>query len=153
MPEPILAASHIETLSRGFHILAAMVAVGALVFQRVALRPALDEAGSPEIAEAVRRRWAPFINIAITFLLITGFYQFFASGIPKGKAESSYHMLFGLKFVVALGVFFIASALAGRSAALAGIRAKGRTWLGVAIVLSLVIVAISLHLREVAVPA
>jgi len=146
---PILAAAIDDSIVRGIHLLAAMLAVGALVFQRVALRPALDERGDPELAEAIRRRWAPWVHGVIVILLATGFWRFFTIGLPKGEADPSYHMLFGMKFLAAFGVFFVASALAGKGPALARFRAAGRTTLGVGILLALVVLAISLHLREI----
>ena len=39
------------------------------------------------------------------------------------------HPLFGVKFLAALGVFFIASALTGRTAALAGMRRNANSWM------------------------
>ncbi len=149
---PILGAASAETWSRGFHIFAAMLAVGSLVFQRVALRPALLETPNPELADGIRRRWVPVVYLVITILLVTGFYQFMVAGVPKGKADSSYHMWFGMKFVAALAIFFLASALVGRSRALEKIRAKGSLWLSVAILLAIGVVAISLHLRSIHAP-
>ena len=144
----LLANAVAEDLSRGAHLLFAMIAVGALVFQRVALRPALDEGGSPELAEGIRRRWAPVVHVVITLLLVTGLYQLMTAGLAKGKADSSYHMWFGIKFIAALAIFFLVSALAGRSQGLAGFREKGKRWLGVSILLAVVVVAISIHIRS-----
>ena len=90
----------------------------------------------------------PVVHIAITLLIVTGLYQLMTAGLAKGKVDSSYHMWFGIKFIAALVIFFFASALAGRSAALAGIREKGKRWLGVSILLALVVVAISIHIRS-----
>jgi len=144
----VLAAAIDDSIVRGIHLFAAMVAVGALVFQRVALRPALDETGSAALAEAVRRRWAPWVHGTITILLATGFWRFFTVGLPKGEADPSYHMWFGMKFLAALGVFFVASALIGRSPALARFRNAGRATLGAGILLAIAVIAISVHLRE-----
>ena len=149
----LAAAGGAETISRGIHLLCAMLAVGELVFQRLALRPALEANPNAELAESIRRRWAPMTHIAITLLLVTGMYQLMKAGIPKGKEDSAYHMWFGIKFVAALGIFFIVTALAGRSAAFEKLRQKGGLWGSIAIVLALVVIAISLHLRAIPVPA
>lgn len=145
----VLATTTGEWVSRGAHLLAAMVAVGGLVMARVAVRPALDEAGETPVAEGIRRRWAPVVYTAITLLIATGFYQFFVAGIPKGETDSKYHMWFGMKFAAALAVFFIASAVTGRSRALEGVRRSGRLWLSLAILLAVGIVAVSLYLRSI----
>jgi hypothetical protein len=52
-----------------------------------------------------------------------------------------------------LGIFFIASALVGRSAGTAGIRQNARKWLAVNFFLALIIIAISGFLRMRRVPA
>ena len=149
----IAAVSDPESISRGIHLLCAMLAVGALVFQRIALRPALDATPSPELGESIRKRWAPVTHLAITLLIVTGMYQLMKAGIPKGKEESSYHMWFGIKFVAAMGIFFLVTALGGRSAAFEKLRQGGRLWGSVAIILALVVIGISLHLRQIPVPA
>ena len=141
-----------ETVSRGIHLLCAMLAVGAIAYQRFALRPALDAHPSPELAEAARKRWAPFTHALITLLIATGIVQLMVAGMPKGEATKSYHMWFGIKFLAAMGVFFLVSVLGGRSNLAVRFREKGRLWGGVALLLAIVIVAISLHLRALPLP-
>lgn len=148
-PTLLLATAPGDSALRAIHLVAAMLAVGALVFQRVALRPALDEGGSPELAEAVRRRWAPWVHGTILVLLATGFWRFFTVGMAKAEGVPGYHMLVGIKILAAFGVFFVASALIGTGSALARFRAAGRRTLTIGILLALVVIAISLHLREI----
>ncbi|MDX1961498.1 MAG: hypothetical protein SFX18_00005, partial [Pirellulales bacterium] len=66
----------------------------------------------------------------------------------KGTYVLFYHSLFGLKFLLALGIFFIASALAGRSAGLQKIRDQAPFWLNVNLALILAVVVISGLLRQ-----
>lgn len=136
---------------RWMHILAAITAVGATIFMRQALLPAvntLPEASRPEFHEAVRSRWAMYIHLSIGFLLLSGFYNFIAivrgNDFPDG---SKYHMLFGIKFLLALAIFFIASMLVGRSAASAKFRQSRQFWLTLNVVLAVVLVCISGILR------
>ena len=142
-----------EWVSRGVHVFAAMLAVGALAFQAFALRPALGAEEAPELAESIRKRWAPFTHIAITLLIVTGLYQLMVAGIPKGKETSSYHMYFGIKFLLAMVVFFFVSALGGRSAAFQKLRENGATWGRLTLLIAIVIVALSMMLRSIPHPA
>ncbi len=64
---------------RWAHVLAAIVAMGGLVFARFALVPTLsdvDEATRDRIHEGVRRRWLPWVIGAITVLLVSGLLNF-----------------------------------------------------------------------------
>jgi uncharacterized membrane protein len=139
---------------RWLHIVAAVAAVGGTIFMRVALVPAA--AGLPEdahraLSEAIRRRWSKVVMAAILFLLVSGLWNFLtinASFKAAGlKIPALYHPLFGVKFLLALGIFYIASSLAGRSAATAKFRANAKTWLTVNMVLGILVICISGVLR------
>jgi len=146
----LAATSNGDLVSRGLHLLAAMVAIGGLAFQRLALRPALEKCEDPELAEAIRRRWAIVTHSVITVLLLTGLYQLMTIGMAKGKLDSSYHMWFGIKFMAAMGVFFLASVLGGRSSLSAKFRENAKLWLTITLLLGVGIVVISLALRTYA---
>jgi hypothetical protein len=60
-----------------------------------------------------------------------------------------YHAIFGVKFLAALGVFFIASVLVGTGQGLAALRAKRAKWLTVLLVLAGVIIILSGILNRV----
>jgi hypothetical protein len=65
---------------RWAHVLAAIVAMGGLVFARFAIVPALsevDQATRDRIHESIRRRWLPWVIGAITVLLVSGLLNFF----------------------------------------------------------------------------
>lgn len=145
---------------RWAHVLAAIVAMGGLVFARFALLPALDAeepATRDRIHDAIRRRWLPWVIGAITLLLASGlanFILFNARVKEEGWADgawmrqTSYHALFGVKFLLALAVFYFASALVGRGAGTQWIRnARGR-WLSVTLALALGIVLLSGWMRQ-----
>ena len=140
---------------RWMHMLAAMVAVGGTIFMRVALVGAvqsLAEDQRPAFHEAIRSRWAKYVAGAILFLLVSGLYNFLTTHAAFKNAEDIalpkyYHPLFGVKFLLALGVFFIASSLAGRSGATEKFRRNRRYWLSVNLLLSVIIVCISGVLR------
>ena len=100
--------------------------------------------------EQVRSRWSKVVMAAIAFLLLSGFYNFFL--IVSGKRVPAdlnglYQAMFGIKFLLALVIFFIASALMGRSAAFAGIRSKAKLWLTLNLTLAVILVCISGAMR------
>ncbi|MGB0716074.1 MAG: hypothetical protein ACPGXK_09360 [Phycisphaerae bacterium] len=128
-------------VSRALHLLAVMAAVGGAIFQRVALSPA-DQVDEGIIA-AQRARWSKVIFSSIGVIMLTGFLNFWILAIQPKVEPMPYHALFGLKFLLAMGIFFLASALAGRSEGLASFRQKASSWLSIVIVLAVVIVLLS----------
>ena len=78
----------------------------------------------------------------IALLLLSGLFNYMQQ-IPKHKGDGLYHALLGTKMLLALVVFFIASALVGRSAAFEKMRQNRATWMGLIVLLSALIVGIS----------
>jgi hypothetical protein len=58
-----------------------------------------------------------------------------------------YHMLFGIKFLLAMVVFTVASLLAGKTALADKLRASAKFWMSLNILLAVLIVCISGILR------
>jgi uncharacterized membrane protein len=147
-------------LLRWAHILAAIVAMGGLVFARYGLLPALAEVDAStrdRIHDAIRRRWLPWVIGAITVLLVSGLANFLifngrvkAEGWADGEwmRQTSYHALFGAKFLLAMVVFYFASALVGRGEGTQWVRADRAKWLSVTVGLSLAIVLLSGWMRQ-----
>ena len=132
-------------LFRWMHILAAITAVGGAIFMRMALLPAaasLPETERKQLEEQVRSRWVKWIMAAILFLLVSGFYNFLTTN-ARYKLPPLYQGLFGVKFLLALAIFFLASVLSGRSAAGQRFRRNARTWLTLNVVLAVALVCIS----------
>ena len=137
---------------RWMHIVPAVVAGGATAFAWIALLPALallPEADRLRLRETIDRRWRVVVMVCITLLLVSGIANFVLYQVPVHKGQSLYHALFGVKFAAAMIVFFLASALSGRSAAFAPIRANSRFYVGIAATLVLVILLISGALRSI----
>ena len=137
---------------RWMHIVPAVVAGGATAFARIALLPALatlPDAERLRLKDAIDRRWRVVVMVCITLLLVSGIANFVLYQAPVHKGQTLYHALFGIKFLAALIVFFLASALSGRSPALAPIRANSRFYVGVAAALVLAILLISGVLRSI----
>jgi uncharacterized membrane protein len=142
---------YVSVLFRWLHILPAMVAVGGAIFMRMALLPALSEVPDAQRAtlhEAIRSRWSKWIMGAILLLLISGFYNFFTL-TSRYKLPPAYHMLFGIKFLLALAIFTLASFLSGRTAIAQRMRQNARTWLNLNVALAVLLVCISGVMRNV----
>jgi len=137
---------------RWMHIVPAVVAGGATVFSALALLPALGTRPDAErlaVREAIMTRWRWVVMTCITLLLGSGLANFFLYQAPAHRGQPLYHGLFGLKFLMAMTVFFLASALTGRSAGLARIRANARFWTGLNAALVVAIVLVSGILRSI----
>ena len=130
-------------LLRWMHIFGAVLLVGGLCFSRFALLPALadtEEDSREKFQERIRRKWLPWVIIAITLLLVSGLANFLlfnstvtSQGWGNGEwmKQTSYHTIFGVKFLLALLVFYFASGLVGRGSGTAWIRSDRARWLGV----------------------
>ena len=145
---------------RWAHVLAAIVAMGGIVFARFALLPALsevDEATRDRIHDGIRRRWLPWVIGAITVLLASGLANFLLFN-ARVKAEgwaggawmrmTNYHALFGAKFLLAMVAFYFASALVGRGAGTQWVRNDRAKWLSVTLGLTLAVVLLSGWMRQ-----
>jgi len=140
-------------VARWLHIISAALAIGVPIFMRFVLMPARQQLDEPQRAvlhEAIMARWRVFVYVMIVVFLATGFWTFL--GVARWRsfepdARFRYHLLIGIKILIALGMFFISSALAGRSAALAGMRRNAKLWVNVLVLLGLGIVVISGILR------
>lgn len=145
---------------RWAHVLAAVVAVGGLVFARFGLLPALrdlDEETRERLHDRIRRSWLPWVIGAITILLASGLANFLIFnarvkdenwGGGEWMRATSYHALFGAKFLLALVVFYFASALVGRGAGTAWVRRDRATWLSLTIGLAVAVVMVSGWMRQ-----
>jgi uncharacterized membrane protein len=143
---------------RLLHILAVITAVGGTIFVRCALVPEADHLPDGErrtLHERIRTRWSRYVQLSILFLLVTGLINFImfvraAKTWPDDWRDtyySTYQMLFGIKFVLALGIFALSSILVGRSAGTQKIRDNPRPWLNLNLALALAVVMISGAMR------
>ena len=145
-------------LFRWLHIVAAMALLGGPMFVRFALLPTIGELPDDRrqaLLDGTRRRWSMVVRAAILFLLISGIYNYVAF-LSAAKSWSTswqegtmwfYQFLFGIKFMLALCIFFLAEALTGRSAVFAQFREKMKLWATVLLLAGLLLVAISSQMR------
>jgi uncharacterized membrane protein len=144
----------LNVLSRWIHVGTAIVVLGGSVFMRFVLMPAaaqLPDAEHDALRQRVMGRWKKFVMTGIALFLISGFYNYIVVAIPQHKGDKLYHPLIGTKILLAFAVFFLASALTGRSAAFEGIRKHNKKWLLITIILAAIVVAIS-GVLKIAVP-
>ena len=151
--------TYLIILSRWIHVGTAIVVLGGSVFMRFVLMPAAAQLPDQEhqaLRERVLGRWKRFVLVGIVLFLATGFYNYIAVAIPRvsegGEAADHaklYHMLMGIKILLAAAVFFLASALVGRSPALEGFRRDRKKWLGITILLAAIVVALAGVLKVV----
>lgn len=136
---------YLSVLSRIAHVGTAIVLVGGTVFMRFVLMPAakeLPEAEHDQLRQRLMAKWKRVVHGGIALLLLSGLFNYMQQ-IPKHKGDGLYHALLGTKMLLALIVFFIASALVGQSAAFEKMRQNRAKWMGLIVLLSALIVGIS----------
>ncbi|MGN6543709.1 MAG: hypothetical protein ACTHK7_01575 [Aureliella sp.] len=139
----------IDIISRIVHVSTAIVLVGGTVFLAFVLLPSaeqIDNAQHEKLRGLVVGRWKRYVHLGILLFLVTGFYNYFRQ-MPNHKGDGLYHALIGTKILLAFGIFFIASALVGRSKAMEGMRAQRAMWLKVIVLLAAIIVSFSGFLK------
>jgi uncharacterized membrane protein len=138
-----------DVISRWLHVGTAIVLLGGTAFQWMVLRPSarqLPDAEHDRLRALVMGRWRWIVMMGIAVLLITGFYNYLFAATPA-DVWRLYHPLVGTKILLAFGVFFLASALTGRSAAFAELRRQPGRWLLLLLLLGAAVVAISSYLK------
>lgn len=144
----------VDVASRLIHVLTAIVLLGGSTFMLLVVLPTLqssDEETRSKIASGLRGIWKRYVHAGIALFLISGFYNYFKA-MPQHKGDGLYHALVGTKIILALAVFFLASALVGRSAAFEGMRTNSSKWLKILCLLGIVIVAMSSFVKIRGIP-
>ncbi len=135
----------INVISRIVHVSTAIALIGGTVFMVFVLLPAAKQLSDDQHARLrglINSTWKRFIHVGILLFLVTGFYNYFQQ-MPLHKGDGLYHALVGIKIILALVIFFIASVLVGRSAAFEGMRTGREKWLKMIVLLAAIIVAMS----------
>ena len=145
------------SLTRILHVGTAIVVVGGTFFIRFVLFPAATQNLADDVhgrlRSAVIGTWKKIVHAGIGLFILTGginYYRVVAEG--KHKGDALYHALLGTKILLALAIFFIASALVGRAAAFDGMRRKAPQWLLVNLLLAAIVIALSGFLKVRGVP-
>ena len=129
---------------RWIHIIPATFLVGGLAFLRFVIIPTYDASEEEENERVLQRRrnWAKLVMACSGFLIISGLYNTARVSINY-DLPSTYHMLLGIKILMGMGVFFLASALSGRTDLAKKLRKSEKKWLSVALVLAVALILIA----------
>ena len=130
---------YLSVFFRWFHIGPVILLVGGFAFWRYAVIPALSEDAS-DFTDRLAGKWKMWTYILISLILISGVYQV---AVRIRIMPPIWHMLFFVKLLLAIGVFFLASALVGRSRGLQPIRDNRAKWLSITVILAALIVLVS----------
>ncbi|TWU42390.1 hypothetical protein [Novipirellula artificiosorum] len=139
----------LDVLSRIVHVGTAITLVGGSAFMLFVLMPAAKQINDGEhqrLSRLVIGRWKRFVHVGILLFLLSGIYNY-CRAFSKHEGDGIYHGLIGVKILVALAIFFLASALVGSSTKLEGIRKNRAKWLGLMVLLAAIVVAISGFLK------
>lgn len=137
---------------RYMHILGAITLMGGTIFARFAVLPSLSklpEAERDAVHTEIRAGWSKFVMIASAFLLISGLVNLGLYGALYKFPTFPYNPVAGVKFLLALPIFFIAALLTGRSGLAKRVQANAKMWLSVNLVLALIMVLIGGGLKFV----
>lgn len=145
------ATGMLPLVSRWLHIFGAIFLLGGAFYLRAAVMPAaaevLDAETHAKLRAGITARWRKYIHILIAALLITGLYNFMAVTRFEHDGQSAYHMLFGIKFLLAIAIFGLASMLAGKKAISQKLQEKAGLWVGVTILLGAATVMIAGYMK------
>ena len=148
----------LDLIIRWMHIFGAIMLVGSTIFMRVAYLPAKELsnfAPKPEFVEWLRVAWSRLVMLSSGQLLISGLVNFVVVvkhyDISKDAFPGNlYHMIFGIKFLIAFVVFFLAAGLSGRSGLAQKLKQREKFWLTLNMVLAILVVCIAgvMHLAD-----
>jgi uncharacterized membrane protein len=134
------------------HILSAITLMGGTIFAYFAAIPGLAELPEEQRAKAhaaIRSRWNKFVMLATLLLLVSGLATMLL--VPRnyelGDMKVAYSIWTGIKFLLALPIFFFAALLTGRSSLAQKIQANAKTFMALNLVLALSMVLIGGALR------
>lgn len=96
-------------LARWIHVLSAVTVLGGMIFASLAAIPALrGSASEASLGDAIAARFRPWFALGVLGLVLTGVYNYLRNVSLLGKAlPPAYHMVFGMKFLLALHVFVV----------------------------------------------
>ena len=138
-------------VSRVLHILGAIILVGGIAYLRKVVAPAaVAEGGDPadKLFSGRRKAWAKWVGIATILLLATGFYNLVLTIKANENLPGAYHMVFGIKFLLALVVFLLAALLAGRTTAANRLRQQALKWLTICLAAGIAVVVLASVMRS-----
>ncbi|GMV91503.1 MAG: hypothetical protein AMXMBFR82_12810 [Candidatus Hydrogenedentota bacterium] len=144
--------STVVLLMRWAHILAAVTAVGGVLFIRFVLMPSasavLDDETHQKLRAAIMKRWQHIVHTCILLFLVSGLYNYLAVTRFLHDNQPAYHMIFGIKFLLAIVIFALALGLTSTKGWAKVFREKSKMWTTLLAVLAITVVALSGVLRN-----
>jgi uncharacterized membrane protein len=141
----------LSSLVQWIHILAAVTAVGGVIFLRFVLLPSVQETPDAErqaLMERVVGRFRPFLWGSIGVLLATGLYNAGQVAVRGGFAIPGYVGVLVVKVLLAFIIFTIAILLTVPGPAFSGLKARRKGWLMFNTLLGTAIILLSAVLRR-----
>jgi hypothetical protein len=145
-----------DLVVRWMHIVGAIMLVGSTIYMRCIYVPAKDFAESKpsdEFNEWIRKLWARMVMISsgqllvsglVAFMLIMSRYEISDEGFPG----NAYQPMFGIKFLLALVIFFLAAAVSGKSSLAQRMRKREKFWLTINMTLAIILVCLAGVMRQ-----
>ncbi|MCL4694485.1 MAG: hypothetical protein KJ060_18500 [Candidatus Hydrogenedentes bacterium] len=144
--------STVVLVMRWAHILAAVTAVGGVLFIRFVLMPSAaavrDDETHQKLRAAIMKRWQHIVHTCILLFLISGLYNYLAVTRFLHDDQPAYHMIFGIKFLLAIVIFALALGLTSTKGWAKVFRGKSKMWTTLLAVLAIAVVALSGVLRN-----
>lgn len=137
-PTPVIDAGwFVLVLSRVLHTVSAAILLGGLLYLKKVVSPLATGASDPADALYRGRRstWAALVMGSTLFLLLSGFFNstyYMWMGLYE-HLPPTYHMLWGIKFLLAMFVFIVAAGTAGRSPVAVKMQRDAQRWLNLAV--------------------
>ena len=141
----------LKLLMRWMHILSACGMLGGTFFLRFVVMPAVGASVGAEEAQSLRSafaaRWRKIVPLFILAFLVSGFYNYLFVTRHMHTDDPTYHMLFGIKFLLSLAIFALASILISGRDKPSKIREKAKGWLLVVLALGTAVVLIAGYMK------
>ncbi len=128
MPQELI----LPLVMRWIHLLCAVMVVGSILFYRLAVVPAAKQSFDGEMPENFKfnlmKKWKLYLHTSIILFLMSGMYYYLKVGRHMVPDDSKYHMLFGIKFLLALATFALYIILTSTMRWSEGLRDKAILW-------------------------
>lgn len=137
-------------LFRWIHIVAVVMGIGGMFAMRYVFLPALAEEEKGRrgaILMRARRKLAVIVPTAIGLLIVTGAINLVRSFKTPPTPPVGYHIVFGVKLILALILFAIALMLALPSDPPNAVQRRAKFWLSMNVHLGFLIIALSVALK------
>lgn len=144
--------SIVVLVMRWAHILAAVAAVGGVLFIRLVLMPSanavLDEEAHQKLRAAIMKRWQHVVHTCILLFLVSGLYNYLMVTRLLHEDQPAYHMIFGIKFLLAIVIFALALGLTSTRGWAKPFRDQAKLWTSLLAILAVTVIALSGVLRN-----